>query len=336
MSHLITLRPSGLRFQAGPGETVLEAALRHQLAFPFGCRGGACGACKGKLIAGEIDYGGKDPIALSEAERRHGLALFCLAQPCGDLELEIKQLGAAPDIPIKTLPCRVARLERLADEVMRLYLKLPQHQEFRFLPGQYIDILLRDGRRRSFSLANTPGSNEGLLELHIRHIEGGFFTTQVFERMREKDLLRLEGPLGNFFLRDDSERPLLFVAGGTGFAPIKAMLEQCFNDGLERPVYFYWGARSPALLYLDEQVRQWQRRNANLHYTPVISGPNPLPGQRQGWVHEAVCEDFGDLSPFDVYASGPPEMVDAVRRAFLTRGMNAERYFCDAFTFSNS
>ncbi len=335
MSHTIILQPGGQRFVAEEGETLLDAALRQGLSLPFGCRGGACGACKGSLLTGRIDYGGKQALGLSDGERQRGQILLCLARPLSDLSLEIKRLGAAADIEVKTLPCRVARMERLAEDVMRLFLKLPQQADFRFLAGQYIDILLRDGRRRSFSLANAPAS-DALLELHIRRVEGGRFTSQVFAHMQEKDLLRFEGPLGEFFLRQDSDRPVILVAGGTGFAPIKSMLEQAFAEGTQRPFHLYWGARTVEGLYLDQLPRQWAATRSGFHYTPVLSAaaPGSHTDYRQGQVHEAVCQDFGDLSGFDVYASGPPAMVEAARSAFLARGLDADHFHADAFVIS--
>ncbi len=332
MGHTITLQPGGQHFVAEDDETLLDAALRQGLRLPFSCRGGACGSCKATLLSGRIDYDGRQPLGLSDADRRQGQTLLCIARPLSDLSLEIKRLGMPADIEIKILPCRVARMERLAEDVMRLFLKLPQQADFRFLAGQYIDILLRDGRRRSFSLANAPGNSE-LLELHIRRVDGGVFTRQVFEHMQEKDLLRFEGPLGEFFLRQDSDRPVILVAGGTGFAPIKSMLEQAFAEGEQRPLHLYWGARTVEGLYLDQLPRRWAATQAGFHYTPVLSDTHTA-DYRQGQVHEAVCQDFDDLSGFDVYASGPPAMVEAARAAFLARGMGEDRFHADAFVIS--
>ncbi len=171
--------------------------------------------------------------------------------------IEAREINAGQDIAVRTLPCRVERRELLAPDVMRLFLKLPNTERLQFLAGQYVDILLADGRRRGFSLANPPHADD-FLELHVRHVPGGFFTGYVFERMKDKALLRFQGPLGTFFLREDSPRPIILIGGGTGFAPLKGMLEHAFHIGLDRPLHLYWGARAKADLYLDELPRRWE------------------------------------------------------------------------------
>ncbi len=336
MSFTVHIQPSGHQFDVEPGESVLDAALRQGFAFPYGCRNGACGNCMGKLLAGEVEYGVQLPPGLSDADVAQGKALFCSAIPLSDLSIEVREIGAAKDIPVKTLPCRVAKMERLHDDVMRLFLKLPATERLQFLAGQYIDILLRDGRRRSFSLANAP-HDDALLELHIRHIEGGRFTGEVFTTMKEKAILRFEGPLGTFFLREDSERPIIFVAGGTGFAPIKAMIEHAIAEHIERPIHLYWGARGPRDLYLDELARHWAQEHPHIEYTPVLSQARPEDNWtgRTGYVHEAVLADHADLSAHEVYASGPPAMVQAARTSFTARGLNPDCYFSDAFEYAN-
>jgi len=261
--------------------------------------------------------------------------VFCQAVPKSDLVIEIKEIGALKDLVVKILPCRVAKMERLASDVMRLLLKLPQTERLQFVAGQYIDILLRDGRRRSFSLANAP-HDDAFLELHVRWIENGSFTTQVFTQMKEKDLLRLEGPLGSFFLREDSVRPVVLVAGGTGFAPMKAMVEHAIASGSKRNIVLYWGARNLESLYLHNLAESWAATHANIRFVPVLSEPKAEDHWqgRTGFVHQAVADDYADLSGFDVYASGPPAMVDAGRAAFFGRGLPEEQYFSDAFTFA--
>lgn len=336
MSFTVHIQPSGHQFNVEPDESVLDAALRQGFALPYGCRNGACGNCMGTLLEGEVDYGAKRPHALSEDDIQRGLALFCSAIPRSDITIEVREIGAAKDIPVKILPCRVAAMTRLNHDVMRLSLKLPATERLQFLAGQYIDFLLRDGRRRSFSLANAP-HDDALLELHIRHIEGGRFTGEVFTTLKEKAILRLEGPLGTFFLREDSDRPILFIAGGTGFAPIKAMIEHAIADGIQRPMHLYWGTRGPGDLYLDALARDWAQQHAHIRYTPVLSqaAPDDDWTGRTGYVHEAVLDDHADLSAFEVYASGPPAMVQTARAAFLARGLDPDGYFSDAFEYAN-
>ncbi len=336
MTYKITVQPSGHQFENEEDETILDAALRQGFAFAYGCRAGSCGACKGKVLEGNFHYDGdQEPLALSEYDKKNNACIFCQAIPDTDLTLEVKEISAAKDIVVKTLPTRVVKMEKLAPDVMRLYLKLPMIERMQFLAGQYLDILLKDGRRRSFSIANAPHDDE-FLELHIRKIEGGMFTSFVFDEMQEKALLRIEGPLGTFFYREESDKPLIFMAGGTGFAPIKGILEHVFAEKIKRPIYFYWGARDKTSLYLSELVQSWESQYSNFNYIPVLSEPKADDNWqgRTGWVHQAVADDFADLSPYQIYASGPPEMIDAAQSAFASQGLDMDNYFFDAFTFS--
>ncbi len=332
MAFHVSLQPSGHGFEVGDGETVLEAALRKDLAFPYGCRNGACGTCQGRVLSGGIDYRGPTPPGITPQEEAEGYALLCSAYPISNLVIEMREIGAAKGIVVKTLPCRVTRMERLAADVMRLFLKTPATERLQFLAGQYLDILLRGGGRRSFSLANAPHEGE-LLELHIRHVEGGRFSGHVFTEMKEKDLLRFQGPLGSFFLREDSERPIIMVGGGTGFAPLKGMLEHAFHEGIERPIHLYRGARALHDLYLHELALDWAECRPDFHYTPVLSAADPEDdwGGRRGFVHEAVIEEYPDLSTHDIYMSGPPPMIEAAKRAFHEHGLPSEHLYYDSF-----
>jgi CDP-4-dehydro-6-deoxyglucose reductase len=332
MPHQITIRPSNHAFTVNDGETILEAALREGFVIAYGCRNGACGTCKGRLLAGRVDYGSYQEHALPEAEKQGGMALFCRARPLTDLEIECREVGAVRDIQIRTLPCRVQKMERLAPDVMLLQLKLPANERLQFLAGQYIDILMKDGARRSLSMANAP-HDDALLQLHLRNY-GGPFSDYVFNRMKEKDILRFEGPLGTFFLREDSDRPIVLVAGGTGFAPIKAIVEHALHKGMRRAMALYWGARRRADLYMHELAEQWRIAHG-VRYVPVLSEPRPEDGWsgRTGLVHRAVMEDFPDLSGHQVYACGAPAMVEAAHRDFtgLCR-LPEDEFYSDAFT----
>ena len=332
MSHRISLQPGNHTFEADDDQTVLEAALAAGLLLPHGCRDGACGACKGRVLEGEVEHAEHASGALSEAERAEGLALFCCARPRGDLVVQARSVTRAGDIQVKKLPCRVQKLERLAEDVMRIELKLPASENFAFRAGQYIDILLADGQRRSFSIANAP-HDAGHLELHVRRIDGGRFTGHVFETMIEKEILRFEGPLGSFFLREDSTRPIVMVAGGTGFAPIKGIVEHAIRLGLQRPITLYWGARRRDGLYLDALARSWEAALPGLRYVPVLS--DEAWEGRGGLVHQAVLEDFADLSAHEVYACGAPVLIDAARASFCGGcGLPEDAFFADAFTFA--
>lgn len=336
MSHHITVRPSGHEFDANADETILEAGLRQGLTLPYGCRNGACGACKGKVLSGTVDHGASQAHALTDAEKAEGLTLFCCATPRTDVEIECKQVSSSRDIPVKTLPARIEKLEKLAPDVIEMHLKLPASERLQFLAGQYIDILLKDGKRRSFSLANAP-HDDAFLQLHIRHVPGGLFTEQVFSTMKVRDILRFNGPHGTFYLREDSAKPIIFLAGGTGFAPVKAIVEHALHEGCQRPMYVYWGARTKADLYQNTIPEQWAAQHAHIRYIPVLADPAPTDAWqgRTGFVHQAVMTDFPNLSDFQVYACGSPAMVDAAKQDFVsTCRLPEEEFFADSFTFS--
>ncbi len=336
MPYQVTLQPSGHQFSVNEDESVLDAALREGYALPYGCRNGACGACKGTVLSGRLDYGAHSPSALKDAEKAQGRALFCRAKPLSDMVIEAKEIGAAKDIVVKTLPCRVESLEQRADDVMVLKIKLPANERLQYLAGQYIDFQLKDGRSRSYSLANPP-HDDALLELHVRHVPGGLFTDQVFSSLKARDILRLKGPLGSFFIREDSDKPMIFVAGGTGFAPIKGMLEHAFAEHSDRELVLYWGVRSLKDLYMAELPQRWLAERPNFSFIPVLSAPAPEDAWqgRSGYVHDAVLADFSDLSGYQIYACGAPVMVDAAREAFTaTRGLPEDEFFADAFIYA--
>ncbi len=334
MTHQVTIRNTGHRFPARDGSTILQSALDAGLVLPYGCRDGACGSCKGKLVDGSIDYGRYSEKALTAQERAQGYALFCQAKPLSDVAIEAREVRKAGDIQVRKLPARVQKLERAADDAMIVYLKLPANERLMFLPGQYIDILLKDGTRRSFSMANAPHDDE-YVQLHVRHVPGGAFTDYVFQTMKERDILRLEGPFGTFFLREESAKPIVLVASGTGFAPIKALIEAALRKGIPRPMTLYWGARRPKDLYLDALPERWAAEHSGFKYVPVISdalAEDRWDG-RTGFVHRAVMEDLSDLSGHQVYACGVPIMVDSARRDFIQRCRLPENeFFADSFT----
>lgn len=335
MSYVVTVRPANHQFDVEDDETILEAALRQGFAFPYGCRNGACGSCKGRVLSGEVSHGPERPPGLTEADAEAGYALFCQAVALDDLDIEVREIGAARDIVIKTLPCRVASMQFVAPDVAELKLKLPATERLQFLAGQFIDILLKGGERRSYSLANAPHDDQYLV-LHIKQVPGGRFSEQVFSAMQPKALLRIEGPLGTFILDEDSERPRLFVGGGTGFAPLRGMLDHLLEKGLDRPHHLFWGARDSAGIYAADWLQEAvQRSQGLLQFTPVLS---ELPEEsvagfraQSGWVHDAVCAAYPDLSGYDVYMAGPPPMIHAAQDCFQAAGLTPERLFYDSF-----
>ena len=336
MAFEITIKPSDHSYACGDDETVLAGAMRADLMLPYGCRNGACGTCKGRILEGTVDYGVHQATTLTADEKQAGLALFCCAVPRTDLVIEVREVRRAGDIQLKRLPCRIESIEKAAADVAIVRFKLPANERLQYLPGQYIDFLLKDGKRRSFSLA-TPPHDDKLLELHVRHVPGGFFTDLLFTQYKGREILRLEGPLGSFYLREDSDKPIILVAGGTGFAPIKAIIEHALFHHMEREMVLYWGARSLADLYLPDLPGQWQVAHRNFTYIPVLSEPRPedaWPG-RMGFVHEAVLADFPDLSGYQVYACGGPAMIDAARRDFVARAaLPPNEFYADSFTYA--
>ncbi len=334
MTFQVTVQPSGRQFTCEDDESVLTAAIRAGVGLPYGCKNGACGSCKGRILDGEVAHGPHQERALSATEERTGQALFCCAVPQSDLVIEAREVVGVGDIPIRKMPTRVNRLERISDDVIVMHLQLPASERLQYKAGQYIEFLLKDGKRRSYSMANAPHDYD-LLTLHIRHMPGGLFTDHVFNTMQEREILRIEGPLGTFFLQEDSDKPIVLLASGTGFAPIKAIVEHAIYRDIKRPIVLYWGGRRPKDLYMHSLAEEWARTLPNFSYVPVISHAQPEDGWdgRTGFVHQAVMQDLPDLSAHQVYACGTPAMVDAARRDFVTLcKLPADEFYADSFT----
>lgn len=333
----ISVQPSGRTFTAQGDETVLTAAIRGGVGLPYSCKDGSCGSCKCKKLSGSVTHKEHSEKALSAAEEEAGFVLTCSARALTDVVLESRQVTDESSFPIKKLPVRVAALNRLSHDVMQVRLQLPAADHFKYHAGQYIEFILRDGSRRAYSMATAPHFQETApgVELHIRHMAGGKFTDHVFGAMKEKEILRVEGPFGSFFLREDSEKPIILLASGTGFAPVKALIEHMQHKGIKRAITLYWGGRRPADLYMDAWVRERAAEMPNLSYVPVVSNAEADDHWtgRTGFVHKAVMEDFADLSGHQVYACGAPIVVDSARAEYSAqRGLPEEEFFADAFT----
>ena len=334
----ITVEPSGRHFAALADETILAAGIRQGIGLPYGCKDGACGSCKCKKLSGMVTLGPHQSKALSAEEQLAGYVLTCCARAESDVVLESRQVTEAGAFPIRKMPVRVQALARQSHDVVQLRLQMPAGEPLQFHAGQYVEFILRDGTRRSYSMANAPHTLQQAgtgLELHIRHLPGGKFTDHVFGAMKEKEILRIEGHYGSFFLREDSDKPLILLASGTGFAPIKALLEHMKFKGIERPATLYWGGRRPEDLYMDDWVRAQLQQMPQLRYVPVVSNAVPEDDWhgRTGFVHRAVLEDFDDLSGHQVYACGAPVVVDAAKRDYVAqRGLPEEEFYADAFT----
>lgn len=341
MTHHCALVPSGRAFPVDDGETILQAALRAGVVLPYGCKDGACGSCKSQLMEGRVDYGTYQRKALSDAEKEQGGVLICCATAQTDVVIKARVVAAEGMMTVRKMPCRVQSITRAAPDVAIVKLQLPANDKFEYLAGQYIDILLKDGKRRSYSMASAPQANN-VVELHIRHTPGGAFTDAIFgsgtpsaNAVKEKDILRFEGPQGTFFLREDSTKPMIMLASGTGFAPIKAVIEHAASKNSQRPIVLYWGGRRPHDLYQSELAQQWEKSLPNFRYVPVVSDALPEDGWagRTGFVHRAVMEDFPDLSGHQVYACGAPIVVQSAQQDFVANcGLASEEFFADAFT----
>lgn len=336
MSFKIIVPASGHEFIAEKNETILEAALRQGIGLPYGCRNGACGKCSGQVLSGETSYDTKALRALAKKEFESGKTLFCQACASSDLEIKVREITKSTEVEVKTLPCRIESMQLLTHDVMRLRLKLPETERLQFLAGQYLEFLLKDGKRRAFSIASAP-NNDAYIELHIRHVPDGHFGDFVFDGLKEKTLMRIEGPLGSYYLREDSDRPIILIAGGTGFAPIKGMLEHAFYTSMTRQIHVFCGVRSKRDLYMDEMMQLLVPQYENLKYTPVLSEPrdeDKWQGET-GFVHESVLAKYSDLSGFDVYLSGPPAMVKTGMDAFYEIGLPETQIYSDSFEYSD-
>ena len=333
MPYTITLQASGKRFDAQADESVLDAARRAGLALPYSCLAGVCGSCKATLISGECHYPHHPPSALNAAEVARHQVLLCQAVPRSDLVIAAREVASVASMPRRTLALKLIERQLLAPDVMRLRLTPPSAEPLAYLAGQYLDVLLPGGKRRAFSIANAPHLGPAI-ELHVRHVAGGDFTHRVFNDLKLGAVLRVEAPLGTFVPREDSERPMILVAGGTGFAPIKALVEHFLHLGSRRAMHLYWGARTPQELYLRAVPELWATSTPTLTFTPIVSEPESAVGERSGLVHEAVLQDHPDLSAFDIYMSGPPALIDAGRRRFVQAGLPEERLYYDSFDYA--
>ena len=337
MTFTVTVQPSGRSFTVTPDQAILAAGISQGIGLPYGCKDGACGSCKCRKVSGTVVHGPHQSKALSEEEEANGFILTCCGVPHSDVVLESRQVTEAGAMPIKKMPCRVTVLEKKSHDVMLVKLQLPANDVMQFHAGQYVEFLLRDGARRSYSMANAPHTlslGNSVVELHIRHMPGGKFTDHVFGAMKEKEILRIEGPFGSFYLRD-SDKPMVLLASGTGFAPIKALIEHMQHIGINRPAVLYWGGRRPDDLYLDAWVKERVAEMPNLTYVPVISDAtveDAWPG-RKGFVHRAVIEDFPDLSGHQVYACGAPIVVDSAKADYIQKcSLPEDEFYADSFT----
>ena len=337
MAFQVSVQPSGRSFQVETGETLLNAGIRQGIGMPYGCKDGACGSCKCLKLSGEVSLSPYQAKALSEQELAQGWVLTCRAQALSDVVLESKQVTSVGAHPIKKMPVRVAAMKQLSHDVMQIILQLPATETMAYHAGQYVEFLLRDGSRRAYSIANAPHTlvaGAPQIELHLRHMPGGKFTDHVFGSMKEKDIQRIEAPYGSFYLREDSDQPIVLLASGTGFAPIKALIEHMQHRQIHRPTRLYWGGRRPADLYMHDWVMAQLPTMPQLQYIPVVSDALPEDAWqgRTGFVHAAVLQDTPNLADHQVYACGAPVVIDAAQRDYTAHGLPTESFFADSFT----
>ena len=331
MAYKVTLKPSGHSFETGPGESILRNGLNAGLSIPFSCKQGVCRSCRGLLVEGEVDLGDVHPAYLPEDLRARGFIHLCQASALSDIVVEIKEMEGFAGVTVRKVPCRIAKIETPAPDVKIIHLRLPMNENMMFVAGQHIELMLPGDLRRTYSIASAP-KVDGVtaLELHIRQIPGGAFTDGLLPRMKERELLKFEGPLGSFHLRN-SDKPAIMVATGTGFAPIKSMLEAAFERGLEKTRVFtlYWGARTRRDLYMHDLPKAWEAEHPGFQFIPVLSDPTPDCNWtgRTGLVHEAVLGDHPDLSQAEVYACGAPAMIEAAQRDFIGKADLPETHF---------
>ena len=337
MTFTVTVRPSGRSFTVERDEPILTAAIRQGVGLPYGCKDGACGSCKSRLLEGRVIHGVHQNKALSAEEEAGGWILTCQAAPQTDVVVEARTVPGAGEFPIRKMPTRVTTIIKPAPDVAILQMQLPANDRLQYRAGQYVEFILRDGSRRSYSMANAPHTQDDKpgIELHLRHLPGGKFTDHVFTAMKERDILRMEGPFGSFFLREDSDKPMILLASGTGFAPIKAIIEHLRHAGSQRHAELYWGCRSKVDLYMHDWMLEAAAAMPNLRYIPVLSESKPEDGWtgRTGFVHHAVMHDHPNLMNHQVYACGVPIMVETAKRDFEMKcGLPDDEFYADAFT----
>ena len=323
---------SGKSFQSSGEAPILDDALTHGLNFPYGCQNGFCGKCKAVVLNGEIKYNGDVPPAITEEDLEANMALLCQCRATSDLYINVDELDDLANIEVRSLPCKVEQINRLNHDVIQIMLKIPGAQSLQYLAGQYLDLEHSDFEPRAFSIANAP-TNSNFIELHVRLVEDGQFTNFIFNRLTEKTILRIEGPKGDFFLREESDKPAILIAGGTGFAPIKAIVEHLIAIESQRKVHIYWGVRAEEDIYSNLPA-EWANEFETISYVPVLSEANGAWQGEKGFVHEAVAQDFADLSDYEVYACGPPVMVKAAASGCLERGLSKKNFYSDAFEYA--
>lgn len=323
MNYEIEIQPARVKYKASVDDTLLSAALANKFCLEHSCRSGECGLCSATIVSGTVKNEFGDLVT-------EGNVLTCCSYPQSDITLLAKFLPELSDIECKTLPCKLVSKSLVNHDILILTLRFPPKTNFKYLAGQYIDLIYQ-GLRRSYSIANAQSSLEGL-ELHIRLIADGQFSQVLIRDCNENQLMRIEGPKGTFFVRE-ATNPIIFLAGGTGFAPVKAMMENLLHNKVNREIYIYWGMAHSDGFY-TKIADDWAREYSHISYVSVVSADDKCWQGRRGFVHQVVLDDFSDLSKYHVYACGSPLMISSAKDAFISRGLNSEHFYADIFVSS--
>lgn len=323
----LTLPQPGRRIPIAAEQTILLAAFEAGVPYPHGCRSGRCGACKSRLITGDVELGKHSPFALTEEDRANGLILACRSMPTTDVTVEwLDDTYVAR--PAVTQDAEVVAIERMTHDILGIRLRLADHAGFRFAAGQYLTLTVPGAPPRQYSMANRP--DEELVELHVRAVPGGRTSGLVHASLKTGDKVQIEGPGGSAYLREAHAGPIVALAGGSGLAPIKSIVETALHAGMDQPIHVYFGARSERDLYLIEHFRALEQRFTNLTFIPVLS-QTASNGWRSGYVSDALAEDHTDLAGAKAYVAGPPAMVDAAMAVLGARGVPTGDIHADVF-----
>ncbi|MBT1157461.1 2Fe-2S iron-sulfur cluster binding domain-containing protein [Aminobacter anthyllidis] len=326
MSYL-TLPQPGRRIPVGDSRTILQAALDAGIAYPHSCRSGRCGACKSRLVSGHVELGKHSPFALSEQDQADGLILACRAVPTEDVVVEWldESFGVEPTV---VQDAQVVAIDRMTHDILALRLALADRASFRFAAGQYLSLAMPGAPPRNYSMASRP--DEEFVELHVRAVPGGRTSSLIHTTLAVGDKIEIKGPAGSAYLREAHAGPIIALAGGSGLAPIKSIVEAALHAGMDQPIHVYFGGRAERDLYLVEHFRALERRFPNLSFVPVLS-QIASDGWRSGFVSDALAEDHRDLTGAKAYVAGPPAMVDAAMAILGTRGVLATNIHADVF-----
>ena len=328
MSFKVRIASADRTIDVPAGTTILDAALDAGISYPFGCQSGNCGACKSLLVKGEVTMAGYSEFALSDEEKARGLILACRAVPGAACEVTWQEEDDLLVHPRRLLACKVVSLDDATHDIKRIRLGIVSGGPFDFSAGQFASVTFEGCPPRDYSMANVPG--DPVLEFHIRRTAGGATSAHVWEKLKVGDGVRVEGPFGASYLRESHRGPIIAVAGGSGLAPIKSIIERALQKQLPQHIYVYFGVRSERDLYLHDHFAVLAEKHKNLHFVPVLSEGDGM-NHRSGLVHEAVGRDFDELDGCKAYLAGPPVMVEAATRLFEERGMRRIDIHADAF-----